>query len=371
MKPEISIFIPVYKESKLLPKILNALINQRVDKEIFVIIDEPTQYSLDISKKFGKKIKFIINKKRIGKANALNNAVKLSSSEILLFLDADIEIPNDSNFLKKIIEEMKDADVLDIKKEVVKNSFLSKITYYEYVGFNIGCWLAARFIKKCPSVNGAAFAMKRDVFNSIKGFRRVVSEDLDIAMRAFLKNYKFKYTKKVKVYNHVHSNWKNWIVQRRRWSTGVALWFKEWYKDLLKSCAKEPQIFIPALFFIFPSLAIILINFLIPNMIIYKIISVFLLFLLIKFNFALPILLFTTLGINLLKSLLASILSFLSFSILFFIFSKKLEFKFKIHEFFFYYFFYSLVTLLFIITFIIKVWVFNKKSNLNLKDWKV
>ena len=126
------------------------------------------------------------------------------------------------------------------------------MTYYEYVGFNIGSWFVSKFVGKCPAVNASAFAIKREVFASLKGFRRVVSEDLDIAVRAFIENYKFKYTKRVNVYNSVHSNWKNWLTQRKRWSIGCALWFKEWYRELLKICSKTTTNFHPWLAFSFP-----------------------------------------------------------------------------------------------------------------------
>ncbi|RLJ02563.1 MAG: hypothetical protein DRP11_02910 [Candidatus Aenigmatarchaeota archaeon] len=365
---EISVLIPVYKESKLLEKMLQKLLLQKISKEIFVIIDEPTEKSIEISKKFGGEVNFILNKKRVGKAGALNKAVKISSGKILLFLDDDIELPDKPDFLKTIKKEMEDADILDIKKEVIRTSFLSKMTYYEYVGFNIGSWLVARFIGKSPAVNGAAFAMRRDVFDSIKGFRKVVSEDLDIATRSFLKGYRFKYTKNVEVYNHVHSSWKKWIKQRRRWVTGAALWFKEWYKPLLKESVRRPQIFIPALIFVFPSLIIFLTAFLLPDLLIYKLFSILLLFLIIKFNIVLPFLLFTSLGIIIFKSLLFSLIGFLLFTVLFFVLSNRLNFRVKFHEFFVYYFFYSLVSLFFMIAGLIKVFIFNKKS---VPDWKI
>lgn len=364
---QISVLIPVYRESNLLKPLLKRLLSQKIEKEIFVIADEPTKKTIEISKEF-KEVTFILNKERIGKVQALNKAAKLSSGKILLFLDDDIELPDDQKFLEKITEEMRDTDILDIKKEVVKTSFLSRMTYYDYVGLNIGSWLVAKFLKKCPAMNGSAFAMRRNVFNSLKGFRRVITEDLDIAFRGFLENFRYKYTKKVKVYNQVPSNRKNWIIQRKRWATGAALWFKEWYKPLLKESAKHPQIFVPALFFLFPSLVLLLTALLTPNLLIYKLFSIFFLFLAIKFNFALPFLLFTTLSIDILKGLFASLISFLSFSVLFFTSSKKLGLKFKIHEFFVYYFTYSLLSLLVTIVGFIKVFVFKRKS---VSDWKI
>ena len=101
---EISVFIPVYRESKLTFSLLERLIHQKVNKEIYVVVDEPTRKFLDALKKFEGSVRFIINGKRVGKAEALNRAVESSSGEILLFLDSDVELPDNPDFLKKIIE---------------------------------------------------------------------------------------------------------------------------------------------------------------------------------------------------------------------------------------------------------------------------
>jgi len=185
---DISIFIPVYKESNQLASMLNELNSQNVTKEIFVTVDEPTDdFSERIKHLEKENIKFIVNKERIGKANALNNTMKLSSGKVLLFLDSDVEIKKDPDYLRKIIMEMQHADVLDIKKKVSKGkSFLSKMAYYEYFTFNISAWLASRYMHKCPAVNGAAFAIKRETFEKVGGFHKVVAEDIDIATRAFM-----------------------------------------------------------------------------------------------------------------------------------------------------------------------------------------
>ena len=94
---------------------------------------------------------------------------------------------------------------MDIKKKVVKDkSFLSKMAYYEYLTFNISSWLSSRYLHKCPAVNGAAFAIKREMFEKVHGFRTVVAEDIDLATRAFLEDSSFAYTTDVEVKNEVH-----------------------------------------------------------------------------------------------------------------------------------------------------------------------
>ena len=225
---DISIFIPVYKESNQLALMLNKLSSQNATKEIFVTIDEPTdEFSKKIKELQFENVKFIINKERIGKANALNNTTKLASGKVLLFLDADIQISEDPDFLRKIIMETKTADVVDIKKIVAKGkSLLSKMAYYEYFTYNVSAWLSSRYMHKCPAVNGAAFAIKRETFEKVGGFHKVVAEDIDVATRAFLADSSFAYTTDVEVKNVVYSEWGKWFRHSRRWAIGQALWLE-------------------------------------------------------------------------------------------------------------------------------------------------
>ena len=361
---DISIFIPVYKESNQLESMLNKLSSQNVEKEVFVTVDEPTQDFFEKIKQLGNEIiKFIVNKERVGKANALNSAVKLSSGKVLLFLDSDVEISDDADFLKKIIMEMQLADVLDIKKKVAKGkSFLSKMAYYEYFTFNISTWLSSRYMHKCPAVNGAAFAIKREIFEKIGGFHKVVAEDIDIATRAFLEGSSFAYTTDVEVKNVVYSEWGKWFKQRRRWAIGQALWFGNWYRDLAKKFVKKPQVFLPSLFFLYPSVAIFLLSVLMPNLWVYNSILIFSLFLSVKFNILLPVFLVSLATANLLKVLVISLASFGLTAAVFYGFSRKLGFReIKLHELFVYYFFYSNIWLVLIIIGSIQVFVFKKK----------
>lgn len=285
---DISIFIPVYRESEQLIAILSRLSSQDVDKEIVVTVDEPTDAFLEEMEQFSN-VRFLVNRQRVGKVNALNAAVKESTGRVLLFLDADLELPDDPDFLKKIIAEMHYTDVLDIKKNVKKNSFLSKMAYYEYFSFNISSWLASRYLHKCPAVNGAAFAITKDAFDSINGFRGVVAEDIDIATRAFLNDSSFAYSDNVEVRNVVFSDWRSWFRQRRRWSIGQALWVKDWYKDLFRKCFKKPQVFLPGLFFLYPSVMVLFLNIAVPSTWMYQSLWTFAFLLSFKFNIAWPV----------------------------------------------------------------------------------
>src|ERR1035437_4435766 len=366
---DISIFIPVYKESNQLAGMLKELSSQNVSKEIFVIVDQPTdEFSKKLKHLENENVQLIVNKERIGKANVVNSTFKLSTGKVLLFLDSDVGIPNDPDYLRKIVMEMQHTDILDIKKIVTKDkSFLSKMAYYEYLTFNISSWLASRYMHKCPAVNGAAFAIKREMFEKVSGFRKVVAEDIDLATRAFLEGSSFAYTTDVEVKNEVHSDWHKWFTQRRRWAIGQALWLKDWYKPLAKSFIKKPQIFLPSLFFLYPSVIVFLLTAVIPSMWMYNSLLVFSLFLSVKFNIALPLLLLSLGTADLVKILLISMSGFAFTAAVFYGFARKLGFQMKLHELFVYYFFYSSIWMVIIIVGHIQVFALGKKAG---PGWK-
>lgn len=366
---DVSIFIPVYKESDQLESVLNELVTQNVSKEIFVTVDQPNE---DFLKKVDSlrnlDVKFIVNKERVGKANALNSTVELSSGGVLLFLDSDVGLPNDPEYLRKIVMEMQHTDLLDIKKKVTKGkSFLSKMAYYEYFTFNISAWLASRFLHKCPAVNGAAFAIRREIFEKVNGFKTVVAEDIDLATRAFLEDTSFAYTSNVEVKSVVHTDWRKWFTQRRRWAIGQALWLKDWYKQLARRFVKKPQVFLPSLFFLYPSIAVVFLSAVIPSLWMYNSLLVFSLFLSVKFNVALPIFLFSLATADAIKVLLISLSGFGFTAAVFYGLSRKLGFQMKLHELFVYYFFYSTIWMVILIVGHIQVLVLGKKSG---PGWK-
>ena len=112
---KISVLIPVYRESHLLRGLLTDLLSDPyLPKEIYVIIDEPTEASLYLTEEFKDRVIFTLNKIRIGKANALNDAVKRTKGDILLFLDSDVELQkNGESFLSLLNREMKEINIMD------------------------------------------------------------------------------------------------------------------------------------------------------------------------------------------------------------------------------------------------------------------
>jgi cellulose synthase/poly-beta-1,6-N-acetylglucosamine synthase-like glycosyltransferase len=217
-------------------------------------------------------------------------------------------------------------------------------------------------------VNGAAFAIKRETFEKVGGFHKVVAEDIDLATRAFLQDRSFAYTTDVEVKNVVYGQWSSWFKQRRRWAIGQALWTVDWYRDLARKFIKKPQVFLPSLFVLYPSIAIFFVSALMPSHWMYSSLLIFSLFLSVKFNIMLPIFLVSLGTADVLKILTISLSGFALTAATFYVLSRKLGFKeMKLHELLVYYFFYSTLWIVIQVAGFVQVVAFRKKAG---PGWK-
>ncbi len=370
MFPTFSIFIPVYRESDLLKPLLERLLaDPYKEKEIFVVIDEPTTKSLSIVREFSGSVYFIWNGERKGKANVLNELVEKSTGEILLFLDSDVLIDESSkSFLHKIADEMADADIVEMKKKVIRDSFIARIVSYDYLSFNFTSWFFSRKLGRCLGLNGAAFAIRRKAFEELGGFRRVIVEDLDIATRSFIKGLRYKFVKDISISTKAPSSWSRWFEQRKRWGIGSALWLKEYFQNIIKIVKDHPGVLLPSLLFIFPSLPFFLFTLIMPDDLYIKALYVSMLVLSTQASLLLPPIAFTSTSLAFMRNLFVMIGSVGAYSAVFYVIARKLGFIFNPVEFMVFYIVYSPLWLLIIIASLLKVYVGLKRIDI---DWKV
>jgi biofilm PGA synthesis N-glycosyltransferase PgaC len=367
-RAKISVFIPVYEGSALLESLLEKLTSDRYDgKEIFVAIDRPNGDSLRVVERFCDKAHFFLCSERRGKVEALNSAFKLSSGEILVFLDADVRIGECESFLETVEREMRDCDIVDFKKKILPDSFVSRMVNYEYIGSNYASYLFSKLVGRCFAVNGTAFAIKREAFEEVGGFSKVVSEDLDLAVKAFMKGRRFKYAEKIEVYTEAPSNWREWLNQRKRWGIGTGLWIKKHWKRLVRSIAKYPHAALPCAIILFPTAVPLLFSYVCSAFLKVQPYSLVPAVLAAQLSFpsapAIPVSLLSIIFTGLTNFLLG----FMAFSAIFYVVSKRLGFHFNIAEFLVYYFVYQPIAAIILLAGIVRAFI----STNHKLDWKV
>jgi len=223
--PKISIIFPIYKKSKYLENNVQKILEDPYPndlKEIIISIDSPEDDFLnklmELKNKY-KSITLVISKERRGKVSATNDAVKMSSGEILFFFDADVFI-NYIN-INGVVGELKEYDIIEFYKEIIKKGWLGYLMFIEFSSYFDIIDPILNKTKKPLFLNGSGFATKKSVWNDVGGYSRVYVEDVDFAMKAGKKGYKYYMSKDIKLLIEPLKSLRQWIEQRKRWSFGL------------------------------------------------------------------------------------------------------------------------------------------------------
>ena len=121
----ISIILPIFNNEKTIQRTLNSIIkNLTINDELIIINDGSTDSSLSIIKNFIKEnknleTKIISNKKQMGLAFSLNEAISLAEKKYIARIDGDdININNRFEFQLKVMEDKVYLDLgrLHLKK---------------------------------------------------------------------------------------------------------------------------------------------------------------------------------------------------------------------------------------------------------------
>ncbi|HVP23747.1 MAG TPA: glycosyltransferase family 2 protein [Conexivisphaerales archaeon] len=365
----VSVIVPVLGWSKTLEDTLGKLVaDPHPAKEIIVAIDEPTEKSMELVERFGRDVRFKLSDRRRGKVRAIDDCYSSSSGDVLIFLDSDIVIKT-PDLISRTASQIRGFDMLEMKKGVVIEGLLSNIIYYEYVGFNAANWMMARRMKKTLGVNGAGFAITREAYARIGGFKAVISEDLDLGLRAYLHDLSFKYADDIQVDTFAPPTLKRWWAQRKRWAYGTSVWFHDNYRPLFSALKRHPGILGTALIMIFPAVLSALFGLTFKNV---AAIDLFALLMLTLSSRSFPIFIpaFIPYGAlpNLFSIGLSLLVGLMGYSFVYLYFTRRLGYHFNPVYFLLYYIVYSPVW------FVAMVWglitVFVRKETVDI-DWKI
>lgn len=130
-KEKLSIIIVNYNSSKNLLRLITS-ISQNIDRQIcpyeILVVDNNSSDQRIISRKLGKKnIKIIKNKSNLGFSKAVNQAIKLTKNEIVLLLNPDCLLTNNS--LLATYKKIQNNKTIGIIGGKIKNLTSNKIRY--------------------------------------------------------------------------------------------------------------------------------------------------------------------------------------------------------------------------------------------------
>lgn len=181
---KVSIIIPVFNEEKYIEKALTSLVFQsEKPNEVIIVDNNCTDKTINITKKFNKKLPLkIIKEKKQGIAYSRNTGFNYANGEILVKFDADSILPKDwIKNVKTIFENNKKIVAYSNHFYLYDMSFLKKslIPSYLYQFF-------FKMLSGYGVLIGPAFAIKNTVWKNIKNEVCIddnkIHEDIDITI---------------------------------------------------------------------------------------------------------------------------------------------------------------------------------------------
>ncbi|MBI2470800.1 MAG: TIGR04283 family arsenosugar biosynthesis glycosyltransferase [Planctomycetes bacterium] len=165
---KISVIIPTLNEESHIEKTLRSVMKQDGDYELYVVDGGSADKTVAIAKRYA----CVINSQR-GRAVQMNTGERLSTGDVLLFLHADTQLPD--NAFRELIKRMKDDTVAG-------GSF--------YIAFDAdnfilgGVSFITRFNFRLFHFGDQGIFVRRDVFQKICGYKEMpIMEDYDFYKR--------------------------------------------------------------------------------------------------------------------------------------------------------------------------------------------
>lgn len=177
MEPMVSIIIPAYNEENFLPKLLRSIKRQTYrNKEVIVADAKSTDKTREAAAFYGAKI---VDGGPV--AAGRNNGAKYAKGDILLFLDADVVLP-DASFLWQTAMEFTRRH-LGIATCLPTPISAKKIDHAFHDFFNVYTKLLGAMMPHTP---GFCIMARREIHEKIGGFDEKIklAEDHDYAERA-------------------------------------------------------------------------------------------------------------------------------------------------------------------------------------------
>lgn len=183
----ISIIIPTLNEEKIIEKTLKNLKEISAFPAEIIISDGRSQdRTLEIAKKYSDKVVVYEGKERQTIGGGRNLGAKKAEGEYLLFLDADVSIPDINSFLQSLVEEFQKNNLVaaTVRLKVSKEEETISDKIFSALAIN---WIHIFYnnIVKIGSSSGEFQFIRKESFEKVGGFdeRLVAAEDFDMFMR--------------------------------------------------------------------------------------------------------------------------------------------------------------------------------------------
>lgn len=224
-QPPVSVIIPAFNEEKVIAKtILSLLASDYGGKmEVLVVDDGSSDGTAAAAEAVGDPRVRVVRQVNAGKAMALQRAVEMARSDILVFADADTQF--ECSAIGHLVAPLEDSRVGAVSGHArVGNlgTFISRCQDLEYVcGFNLD--RRAYAVWNCITVApGAISAVRRTAILEAGGFStETLAEDTDLTLALHKAGLRIEYQPKAVAHTEAPETIGTLAKQRFRWAYGT------------------------------------------------------------------------------------------------------------------------------------------------------
>lgn len=239
--PDITILVAAYNESENIASTLESISRQEyaANCRVIVINDGSKDHTVDVVKVCESKypnVELLDLKQNVGKANALNEGLKLVKTKIFLTIDGDCYLFKDA--IKRLVERyLSDpkGTVAVAGAVLVRNSRKNVVTRIQEWDYFHG--IAS--IKRIQSLyqgtlvaQGAFSLYETEVVRNVGGWQHTVGEDIVLTWAFLKEGYRVGFAEDAVLFTNVPDTWRAFILQRQRWSRGLIEAFKQHWRLL-------------------------------------------------------------------------------------------------------------------------------------------
>lgn len=267
--PPVTILVAAYNEEDHIGETLASIFEQQYpgNVEIIVIDDGSTDKTADVVKMIADETTRVENRRIVllslgkngGKSNALNRGLEKASHDIIVTLDADTFLFQES--LERLIINLVDGpgNTAAIAGTVlVRNSrdtILARLQEWDY-------FLGISVVKRIQSLyqgtlvaQGAFSAYRKSAIAEAGGWPDTVGEDIVLTWAFHELNYRVGYAENAFAFTRVPETYRQLFRQRRRWARGLIEAFKHHPRILVRPRLVSPfilfNLFFPYLDFVY------------------------------------------------------------------------------------------------------------------------
>lgn len=205
---KLSVIIPVYKNIPAFIANLKHNMQFLKDCEIIIVNDDPSE-SLADKLKDVPQIKLIENRWNLGFGRTVNAGVQNASSELIMLLNSDVKLLNDSFYSARSQFNDKTVFAVTFAQKEKDNQTVGKNKIYWEKGFVQHSEATDLRTGITAWAEGGSCIIDKKKFDELKGFDPIYSpfywEDIDLSFRAWKKGYKVLFDENIMVEHHHES----------------------------------------------------------------------------------------------------------------------------------------------------------------------